>query len=73
MVNQKVYIEENDKIFGRVFHTNEKQIEKFNQDFDYKNIAIERVREEIPNYDELVKYQISSAWYSNQGHNVNVV
>ena len=68
MVNQKVYIEENDKIFGRVFHANEKQIEKFNQDLDYKNTAIERVREEIPNYDEMVKYQISSAWYSNQGH-----
>lgn len=50
--NQKLYIEDFDRLIGRVFIFNNKPVEEYDEDFNYVDQARKRILEEIEDYEE---------------------
>ena len=66
IVNQKVYVWPEDRIFGHVYYDNARSVEKKDPDLDDIREYRERGREEFPCYDEFLKYQLFCS--GSQGH-----
>lgn len=64
--NQDVFVDEEDRIGGRVYHLNEMQPIQMNSDLDYKTEADKAFREEYPQAQELLDNQLIGG--SSKGH-----
>ena len=58
IVKQKICINKNDCLIGRIYHSNEKAVIKINKDFDYNSKPYEKICKEVPGYSELLEYQL---------------
>lgn len=58
IVNQEIYIDEQDRIGGRVYHLNEIPVPKMDPDLDDVTEAQKKFRAEFPEAEELQKYQL---------------
>ncbi len=58
IVNQRVFVEPYDNIIGHTFYSNEKPIEKFDDDFNYNQPNGIKAKEN-PEYAELCEYKIT--------------
>ncbi len=66
IVNQPIYIDEEDKIIGRVYYDNAKPIEERDPDLDFKTKPKSEADSLFPGYSELCEYQL--ACWDNVGH-----
>ena len=61
--NIDVWAYKEDKIGGRVYYTKEENVENKCDELDYISIALEKIKNEVPNFDELIKNTLISDLY----------
>ena len=66
IVNQKIYIDPEDKLIGRVYYKNSKPIERADPDLDYKTKPKSEADSLYKGYSELCSYQLAT--WDNVGH-----
>ena len=66
IINQPIYIDEEDELIGRVYYKNSKPAENKDPDLDYKTFPKSQAEELCPGYTELCEYQLAT--YDNVGH-----
>lgn len=66
VTNQAVYVEEDDKIIGRVYYHGPKAVESADTDFDFNSQFRAKYAAEHPDYHELAVYQMGT--YGSPGH-----
>ncbi|MBE6731817.1 MAG: hypothetical protein E7564_09030 [Ruminococcaceae bacterium] len=59
MVNQEVYIKPYDRLIGRTYHLNDKNVEKTDPDFDWRTEAYKYMHETYPQFAELERYDMT--------------
>lgn len=67
IVNQGIYVEQDDRLIGRVYHLNQKAVDVYAEDADFMTKPIHKVREIFEGYDEMGDHQLFSKW-AGTGH-----
>lgn len=66
VVNQPIYIDEDDKLIGRVYYAKGQNAENPDPDFDFNTHFRTRYAQEHPDYNELTQYQLTT--WGSPGH-----